>query len=243
VYQFSAQIYGQWFTAAVALVLLAGNGRPTFRQWAFAILLLMFGLFSHIGVAILGISWMGIMLLLALRRRAPEVWRAIGLFALCVVGAAVFMYLDIIAETLTHTGTVLENQAGGVLFPGATPGLLKGLRLAYSDVGILLLPGLLLLLTARPRLDRLIVPLGLVLTVLFYLAVDLTLKLQVRYFYFALPLAIALIALALGRLAARGGAGRTITWALVAVLTLQGLSLWFSTTFADGQISMTPLTH
>lgn len=244
VYQFSAQIFGQWFTTLIALVLLADGGVPRFRSWALAILLLMFGVFSHIGVAILGISWMGLMLLLSLRRPTRDVWKAIGLFAAAGFAALIFMYLDIAAMTLTHTGTVVAQQTGGAVLPGATPGLLKGLRLAYSDIGVVLAPlGLLLVILARPRLDQLIVPLGMLLTVVFYLFVDLTLRLQVRYFYFALPFALALIGYILGRFALRGRAARVTAWLLVATLVFQGVALWFLTAFGDGQISMTPLTH
>jgi hypothetical protein len=245
VYQFSAQIFGQWFTAPIALLLLsAAPQRPTFRHWAFAILLLMFGVYSHIGVAILGISWMGMMLLLAIRRGDTHIWKAWALFIGSVLVAALFMYLNIIAITLTHASGVVEDRIGGDFLPGATRLFWQGLNLAYTPVGVLLIPlGFILLLRARPQLDRLIVPLGLVLTVLFYIAVYMVLKLQVRYFYFALPFALTFIALVLGRLAQRGRAARLVTWLLVGIVSLQTLTLWFATTFGNGQISMTPLTH
>jgi hypothetical protein len=245
VYGFSAQIFGQWFSVPLALLLMTPDRPPSLRRWSLALLVLLFGVYSHIGVAILGISWVGCILLLSLRRPTAAVWRAIVIFAACVLGAAFFMYLDIAAMTFSHTSSVLQSQGdGGGFLPGATAGLLKGVRLAYTDVGAALIPfGLLLLALARPRLERLVVPLGMVLTVLFYLAVDLALRLQVRYFYFGLPFALALIAYLLGSLALRGRPGRATAYALVAAVAFQGVAIWFSTAFFDGQISMTPLTH
>lgn len=246
VFQFSAQIFGQWLTAPIALLLLAGDGWPSLRRWSLAILVLLFGIYSHIGVAILGISWMGAMLLLALLGQPRVAWRAIAVLVAAVVGALFFMYLDIAAITVSHTSSVLGRETGGgALLPGATPLLVKGLRLAYTDIGLALLPfGLLLLALRHRRLDRLFVPLGALVTVLFYLAVDLAFKLQVRYFYFALPLAMAVIAYTLGELARSYPRwGRVSAWALALSLAVQGVALWFSTAFGDGQISMTPLTH
>jgi hypothetical protein len=244
VYGFAAQIFGQWFTAPIALVLLTAGPRPGFRRWALAILLLMFGVFSHIGVAILGITWVGFMLLLALRRPYPDLWKAIALFAAACLGAAWFMYLDIAAQTLSHTGAVVGREAGGALLPGATPLLARGFRLAYSDLGVALLPfGLLLLSRSLSRRERLPVVLAMVLAVVLYFLVDITLKLQVRYFYFALPLVLAIVALPLGRLADHGRVGRAAAWAAALIISLSGTALWLSTAFADGSISMTPLTH
>ena len=51
---FSAQIFGQWLTAPLALLLLGSATAPRPRTWLLATVLLMLGLFSHIGVAILG---------------------------------------------------------------------------------------------------------------------------------------------------------------------------------------------
>jgi hypothetical protein len=264
---FSAQIFGQWFTAPLALLLLASAAPPRPRTWLLATVLLLLGLFSHIGVAILGVTWMAITLLLTL----PRDWRsALCGMALMTAGGLLalgLLYVDIAAFTLSHAaGAAAERGAGGLL--GATPLLLKGTLLAYSEVGLALLPlGLALLFIPRtddrgPTTDEeaidpqpptpnpqplgwgyRVVPLAMLLTALLFFAIDLTLAMQVRYFYFALPLALAAIAILLGRIAARGRWARIAAWALVLALLFQGAAAWFTAAFGDVQISMTPLTH
>jgi hypothetical protein len=256
---FAAQIFGQWFTTPLALLLIsAAPPRP--RTWLLATTLLLFGIFSHIGVAILGVAWMGIALLLfwaaELREGLKEhsfaryTLRALrfgslwGVVLLAAAGllALGLLYVDIAAITLSHaTDTVAQRSGGGLR--GATPLLLKGARMAYSDIGLALLPLGLALSTQPAAKGRLVVVASWLLTALLFLAVDLTLAVQVRYFYFALPLALAAVGLFLGRMAARGPAARLAAWALVLALVLQGMLLWYSVAVGDGQLSMTPLTH
>jgi hypothetical protein len=245
VYCFSAQIFGQWFTAPMALVLLHAAPTPRLRAWGLAVLMLMVGIYSHIGVAILAVTWMGFMLLLSLRRPTRAVWWTIGL---CVAGGLValgLLYVDIAAIMLSHAATnVIGGSENTGALRGATPLLIKGARLSYTEAGLALLPlGLLLLARSRAMRGRWFVLLGALLTVLLYLMVDLLLAVQVRYFYFALPFALAIIGIVLGRLAAHGRAARLATWALVLGIAFMGVAQWFSTTFGNGSISMTPLTH
>jgi hypothetical protein len=240
---FSAQIYGQWFTAPLALLLLAQDTPPRPRTWLLAAVLLLMGMFSHIGVAILGVTWMGVTLLLTL----PRDWRsALWGMGLLVAGGLLalgLLYIDITAVTLSHaSGTLVDRSGDGLI--GATPLLFKGALLAYSAVGLALLPlGLLLSAGHAAGWGRQAPPLALLLTALLFFTVDLLLAVQVRYLYFALPLALAAIATVLGRLAARGAWGRYAAWALALALLLQGASAWYSAAFGDIQISMTPLTH
>jgi hypothetical protein len=136
---FAAQIFGQWFTAPLALLLVASPRAPRPRTWVLATVLLLLGMFSHIGVAILGITWMGLTLLLTLpRARSSAMW---GMALMTIGGllALSLLYIDIAAFTLSHAaGTVAERSGAGL--PGATPLLLKGALLAYSEVGLALLP-------------------------------------------------------------------------------------------------------
>jgi hypothetical protein len=249
VYQFSAQIFGQWFTAPIALLLLAGSGdRPDLRRWGLALILLQFALYSHIGVSILGVSWFGAMLLLTLlRSRARDVWIAWGLFFGAVALSVGFLYIHILELTLTHAGAVTQQQisgGSGELFPGASPLMLRGARLAYADIGLALIPiGLLFALSAPGAWKRRIVLGGALIVIFFYLIVNALFDLQVRYYYFSIPFAMALMGLVLGRVAARGGAGRFAAWALTAWIVADGLTQWFGATFGDYVISMTPLTH
>jgi hypothetical protein len=240
---FAAQIFGQWFTTPLALLLMASTAPPRPRAWLLAALLLLLGIFSHVGVAILGVTWMGITLLLTLPRDRRDALWGMALMTAGGLLALGLLYIDIAAITLNHaTSTVTQRGDGGL--PGATPLLFKGARLAYTDIGLATLPlGLLLLTRARAGGGRLTVPLAWLLTALLFFVVDLLLAVQVRYFYFALPLALAAIAIVLGRLAARGRWARFATWALMLMLFLQGVMFWYSSAFGDGQLSMTPLTH
>jgi len=241
---FSAQIFGQWFTTPIALVLLASDVPRQPRTWLLAILLLLFGIFSHIGVAILGVTWFGLILAILLIRPQRSLWLPIVLLGASGLLVLSLLYIDIAAITLNHVAGTVSQRSSGYLLRGATPLLLKGARLSYSDVGIALLPlGLLLIARARLGLERLAVPLAWLLTLLLFLAIDLILAVQVRYFYFALPLLLTAIAILLGRLAARGRWGRLAAWALTLAIALQSILLWYSTAMGAGRLSMTPLTH
>lgn len=241
---FSAQIFGQWFTTPIALVLLAPETPRRARTWALAVTLLLFSIFSHIGVAILGVSWFAIMLGLLLLRPHRGLWLPIltlGAGGLLALG---LLYIDVVPLTLSHVAGTVSQRHVGYILRGATPLLLKGARLAYSDAGLVLFPlGLLLIDRARMGAERLATPLAWLLTLLLFLAIDLLLAVQVRYFYFALPLALASIALWLGRLAARGRSARLVAWAFTLLIALQGIIMWYSTAMGSGRLSMTPLTH
>lgn len=249
-YSFSAQIFGQWFTAPLALLLLARVAPPTRRGWLFAMILMLCGVFSHIGVAFLAIGWMGLVLIFTTiaYRRIP--WWGWGLFAGACLLAFGFLYVEIVGPTLTHAAekVVPRSVGSGTIFKGYRILLINGVRLAYSDIGLLLLPlGLLLLApriaSAQTWLQRNVLPLAWLGIVFFFLMVDLILDVQVRYFYFALPLVLPLIALPLGRIAARSRAGTVVAWAIVIAIMLPQIMLWFGGTWGDGKIPMTPLTH
>ncbi|MBK9944182.1 MAG: hypothetical protein IPP13_21480 [Kouleothrix sp.] len=240
-YGFSAQIFGQWLTAPIALVLLAEGALRSWRSWLIAALLLLIGLFSHIGVAVLGVTWLGLLALLTAR---PYRWRPIILLALAGALALVLLYIDIAPTMFAHaTGKVVTRHAGKFL-PGAQPLLLKGALLAYTSVGLALAPlGLALLARSRALRQSWPVPAALLATMLLYFAVDLQFAVQVRYFYFGLPLALAAIGVLLGTLAARVRWAGVVVWSLLALFLFQHLLLWFQVTFADGKFSLTPLTH
>jgi hypothetical protein len=266
-YSFSAQIYGQWFTAPMLLLLLAARGLPSPRTWVLVSILLAFQLLSHIGVAFLAVAWIGLTLVLLTLawRRVP--WWGWASFAVTCALSFGLLYIFILDETLAHAqNTVIPSDEPGVLFPGFRMLLVNGLRLAYSDVGLALLPlGLLLIWKAYrgglPErratgehaaatgrhlglpLRYLAAPAGALLTLLFYLMVDLLLNVQVRYFYFALPLVLAAIAVALGAIAERGRLARLAAWALTLAVVAPQVALWLSATLAEGKIPMTPLTH
>jgi hypothetical protein len=144
---------------------------------------------------------------------------------------------------LDHFSSLQRGASGGLL-RGARPLLLVGLRLAYSEVGLALLPLALALIVRSLRgARRLVVPIAWVLTAVVFLIVDLFLGLQVRYFYFLLPLALAAIGLLLGRLATHGRWARVAAYCMALLVSAQGVALWMSVTMADGKLSLAPLTH
>jgi hypothetical protein len=240
---FSAQVFGQWFTAPLLLLLLGSARPPQPRTWLLATLLLLFGMFSHIGVAILGVAWMGFALLLTLLHdRRSALW-GMGMMTAGGLLALGLLYVDIAAFTLSHAGNAVATRSESGLV-GATPLLLKGTLLAYTEVGLALLPlGLLLICWRRAGWGRKVAPPALLLSALLFFAVDVAWAMQVRYFYFALPLVLPAIGIVLGRIAARGQWARRVSWALVLLLLLQGALAWAGAAFGEVQISMTPLTH
>jgi hypothetical protein len=248
-YSFSAQIFGQWFTAPLALLLLCCQWPPRRVTWLLALILMLCAVFSHIGVALLAIGWVGMILLIETLRRRRIAWWAWALFGAAGLVAFGFLYVEIVGQTLQHASqSVVPRSVGsGTLLRGWRILLLNGLRIGYSDIGLALLP-LGLALFARharrePGAGAWVVPAALLLTTLFFLVVDLVLDVQVRYFYFALPLVLALIALPLGRLARRGRWGAIVAWALALAVALPQIALWYSGTWGEGKIPMTPLTH
>lgn len=256
-YSFSAQVYGQWFTTPMALAILLAERPPRPRSWVIAMLLMMFGTMTHIGVAIINFAWVGLLLLVLLvahRRElfgpaaVPEVQRrTLWGWLIAGISAAIayaFLYVEIVAETLSHAAAKVLPDAADEFLPGFSELLVRGLRLGYSDIGLLLIPiGLWLIVRAQPDLRRLALPVAWVLTWIFFFIVELLLDVQVRYFYFAVPLAMVAIAVALGELGRFGRRGQLIGWALTLWIILPQIWLWLTVTFGDGKMPMTPLTH
>lgn len=242
---FTAQSFGQWTMAPIALLLLLGFERRSPWPWIGATTLLAIALLSHIGVTILAVGWLGLALLALLTRRwaAPRArWWFLTVFVLgCTLGFFL-IYWDVAAikiqQALQIGGKVADEPFG------ATYSLIwKGLLISFSPLGLALIPlGLLLL---RRRLDN---PGALLIwswlaTVLLFFAVELLSGLQARYIYFFMPLGCIAIAVLLDRLAARGQWGWGVAWSLAVLLTVQGALLWYSGTFEEIKLSITPLSH
>ncbi len=242
-YGFSAQIFGQWLTAPIALLLMTARDPLAPRVFFTALTLLLFAVLTHIGVAILNVSWICLTALLLIwrdRQRAPLI-----IAALLVCGGLAYglLYNEIAGIMLAHV-FASSDEITGTLFPGWTWLLIRGALLAFSAAGWLLLPlGIWLYLRRRPRRQEAVVPMAAFAIVVFYLIVDLLTGYQVRYFDFILPFFLAFLSLPLGLLARRGPAGRLTTVAFVGLLIAGNIMLWYAATMASGQISMTPLTH
>ena len=249
-YGFSAQVFAQWFIAPLALALLYAADARTVRSWALAMLLLLFPLLIHVGVAILAVTWVSAVLLLLFVRRDHRQWWALVFWAAAGVLSVLLVYSYGLEGMLLHGREVVQGSASapnatsaGVL-KGLTPLMFKGARLAYSEIGLVLLPiGVWLVARARLTWSQRVVAGALLLTVLFYFVVDLFLGLQVRYFYFAIPLVLTLIAHALAALERWRRWGGYVAWALALFMCAQGTAQWWLATFGDLHLSLTPLTH
>jgi hypothetical protein len=242
-YGFSAQIFGQWLTAPIALLLMSARDSLATRVWFTALTLLLVAVLSHIGVAILNVSWIGLVALLLLWRDRARTPLAGGALLVCGGLAYGLLYSEIAGIMLAHV-FASSDEMGGTLVPGWTWLLVRGALLAFSAAGWLLLPlGIRLYLRRGPRREEAVVPLAAFAIAVFYLLVDLLTGYQVRYFYFILPFFLAFLSLPLGLMARRGPAGRLTTIAFTGLLIAGNIMLWYAATMASGQISMTPLTH
>ncbi|NJM06957.1 hypothetical protein HC891_13460 [Candidatus Gracilibacteria bacterium] len=243
-YSFSAQIFGQWFTAPIALLLLAPGAYAQTRRWLAACLLLLFAMLSHIGVAILAVAWMGLLALLSLWPPNRHGWWRLGLYLGTLGLAVIFLYSPVLTLILGHAGRTTGSRLNDALsLPGLTPGLWRGLWHAFNQIGgALAALGLVLVLgrSERRQRDVIIAAIG---AALLFLAVNVFFGLQVRYFYFLVPLAFATAGVLLGTIAGRGRIGKTVAWSLTVALVLFTVIDWVLTAFYDGKLTMTVLTH
>ncbi len=244
-YQFSAQLFGQWLTAPIALLILWRSGGARAREWLLVVLLMQFALYSHIGVSILAVSWIGLMLLVVLlRERTRAVLGVSVVYAISGLLALGLLYIYIFERSIAHAGGVTSSGiSDATLFPGASPLMLRGARLTYTDVGLVLLPIGLVLAWRRLGAWQLLPVLAALAIALGFLVVNAMFDLQVRYFYFFMPFGLALIATALQALAGKRRATRLLCWAIVIGLASMGAWEWIGQTFGATTISMTPLTH
>ncbi|NTW98091.1 MAG: hypothetical protein HGB28_06020, partial [Oscillochloris sp.] len=132
---FYTQIFGQWLMAPIGLVLM-DEALAYRRRWLIAGALLLVATLTHIGVAILGCTWLAWAWLITLpveRRRGRP--RALATVALILAGvgalAIMLLYADFLPTALSRplNGAV---PTGANWFPGATPFLARGMLLAFG---------------------------------------------------------------------------------------------------------------
>jgi hypothetical protein len=150
---FTAQTFGQWLMAPLALLLLEAFRRPRWQLWAASSILLAMALLAHIGVAILAVAWLGIGLV-ALPLRAALPWRtwrayAASYFAGCAVGF-LFIYLDV-AGSMAEQFFQVGSEVAGEPFQSAYNLIWRGFEISYTPLGLALLPLGLSLLFGRLR--------------------------------------------------------------------------------------------
>ncbi len=250
-YGFSAQVLAQSLMAPLAIGLIYAANSRQIRGWLLAGLLFLLPMLVHVGVAILAATWVGGVLLILWLRRDYRQWWGPAICALAALIALLFVYSYGLQWMLAHAGDMLRSAAAPdtdaapePFFKGATPLLLKGARLAFSDIGLVLLPIGLLLLAQKPLShSQRAVASAWILSSVFYFAIDMLLALQVRYLYFAIPIASIGIALVLSHIAGRRRWGSALAWGLVLIIFGQNVALWFGAVFGDVYLSLTPLTH
>lgn len=247
---FTAQAFGQWCIAPLALALIAAADHARLRTWIAAALLFQLALLSHIGVAVLAVVWvtLALGLLLYQRSRAALVLppsftrRALVFYVASGVMALVLLYADVFFFMIREAGDAGET-IGQELGRGATFLFLKGTLLAYTPLGLpLVLVGLGMLWRRAPLGPRAVAT-AWVVTVLLFVAIDLLFGLIVRHLYFMLPLACIAAALPLHWLARRARWAEALAWGLVAAYGASGLWLWWLATIEYLKPTMAPLTH
>jgi hypothetical protein len=243
-YGHSAQIFGQWLMAPLALLLLAAVQRRTLSFWLGAGVLLSMALLTHIGVSILAVAWLGIAWLALWVRRtvSARAWRQLTVtLALSCLAGGLFAYAPVVLEHLQSFQKVVRqgtSDAGGPAY-----NLIAGaIMISFHRLGALLL----LLGAAFVRPKRL--PIGAAeligawcAAVLIFWGVEMVTGLQVRYLVFFAPLACWLFALLLDRLSTRGAMGRAVVWATLLLLSAQASIIWYQGTFSNIAPTMIPL--
>lgn len=243
---FTAQTFGQWLTTPLALLLIACAEQPRPRNWLAAFVVFQIALLTHAGVAVLDVVWVTLtfILLMLSGQMRPEWWR--GAFAFYVasgVTAFVLLYIDVFFFMLSET-----REVGQTIFAdlgrGIGPLFVKGTLLAYTPVGLVLVPaGLWLLWRRLPPLAPRAVVAAWLITVVIFVAVDLVFGLIVRHLYFMLPLACVAAGLALSTLAERSRWLAPLAWACVLAYGASGLIMWWLATVEYIKPTMAPLTH
>ncbi len=255
----TAQIFGQALMPplAVVLLLLFGQARaqpaspplpPWWRDSAALLsgLLLSVAMLSHIGVTIVAVGWLGLVgALLLLRRTLPGRlwWRFFGVVVGACLASLLLIYSAVALLKLQQLFVVGEKVMTSDYVPAY--GLIwRGFRIAFHRLGfVMLLPGLLLLCSRRLPPGGIEIMLGWLGAVLVFLAIEVMSALQVRYIYFLTPLACIAIALLLDRLAARSRIARLAAWVVGVLLLAQGSIYWYTGTFEDVMMSVSPLVR
>jgi hypothetical protein len=240
----TAQIFGQALMAPLAIALLVALRTDRKAAWLAVGLILTMALLTHIGIAVTVIAWLGLVWLLLLWQRAvsPGVWwRFAWVVALsCLVSFASIYSAVAVLKIQQMLLTVEKIQTSG--YAPAYNLIVDSFPVSFGMLGLLLiLPGLLLLW--QRRLLRVVPPLvmGWLLTMVFFLGIELVSALQVRYLYFIVPLACLAMGLVLDALARRNRAGHALAWAVLLLMLAQNGAAWYGAAAEDAMMSMIPL--
>lgn len=266
---FGPQVIGQALILILAVFVMQPR-MPHLWQWLLAGLLLCVLLLTHNGVALLGGIWLGGYVVLdwlfSPTNRGNRL-RWIGLGAGTAMLAVLLLYIDVIQLQLTG---VAENERiaftaedifrvkwtlGSLcaswqplapvcdqFVPGTNPAtVLPQIGVTLISLLVPLTSLLVLVVQTHWRGRRLVLPwIG---SAALFLAVDLATGLQVRYAYFLTPLVCAGLAVALEGLLRRHRRAWVVVLAVLLLVGVAGLGLWYSGVVAAIKPSLRPLTH
>lgn len=242
----SAQIFGQAMMLPLLLALLAGFQQPnSLRYWLLAGLPLSVALLSHIGVTVIAVAWLGIAWLLIMLGRVGSGRARIAMFSLIATSSLIalaLIYGMVLGSHLEQTQEIGQEALGQELQSSAAWLIWRGFLVGYNSLG-LILPVLGLALFARQKLPSAgwQFVLAWLLVALLFLAVELSIGLQVRYIYFLAPLVCILSGYLLGYLSQRGRLLALASWAIVGFLLIQSSATWYSGVLFDARVSMVAL--
>lgn len=247
----TAQIFGQALMLPLAIVLLVMLRQPTpWRSVLLAGSMLSVALLSHIGVTIVTVAWLGLLLLLLrIFRTVPRTvtdvawWRFAWMLVLGCVLSFLLIYSAVVALKLQQTVEIGEKVLTSDYVP-AYGLILRGFQIAFHRLGfVMLLPGLVLLCWRQlPPGGIELIASWLGVVVLFW-AIEMVSALQVRYIYFLTPLACIALALLLDKLTTHRGKTRYTVWVIILWLLAQGSTSWYTGTFEDISMSVSPLVR
>jgi hypothetical protein len=242
----SAQIFGQAMMLPLTLALLAAFQQPNdWRRWMLAGLPLSVALLSHIGVTVIAVAWLGIAWLLIMLRRVSSVRARMAMFALIALSSLIalaLIYGLVLGSHLEQTQEIGQEALGQELQSSAAWLIWRGFIVGYNPLGLILaLGGMLLFIRHKlPTAGWQLVQAWLLVALLF-LAVELSIGLQVRYIYFLAPLACIVSGYLLGWLSQFGRIMQIASWALIIFLLFQSSSTWYNGVLFEARVSMVAL--
>lgn len=242
-YGHTAQIFGQALMIPLVLLLLNALGRPQPRlAWFGAAAVLAIALLTHVGVAVLAVTWLGLLWLVLVRRRTPlaTILPYSLVLGCSILVGFIFVYAPVVQ---THLAQFMRigATAGAPSNRPAYALIAKAYWIAYTPLGILLLgPGLAILMQHIRYPAKQLILCWLAAAGVFAI-IELGTGLQVRYLVFLAPLVAIAAAVVLDELRMHSRLGWCVAGGMLSFWITQAAIAWYSGTFANIAPSMIPL--
>lgn len=241
---FGPQVIGQ---SLLLMLVVFVAGRPFQNRliWLSAGLILCLILLSHVGAGILGgccVAGYTALVWWYQRRENPH-WKGWGLLLLAS-GVLLFVLLYVDVAAMQFQGVTSNKRLSwdeGDIFRYWWS--LESLYSSFAPLGIALPLVSVIFLVHQSRVPhRWLVNAWLASAELFFV-IDLVSGLQVRYAYFVVPMIVTGLAMLLDRLVMRSRTGWLLAVALIGIVGVAGLRLWYDGTILWIQPSLRGLTH